>query len=385
MKILHVSDSFDGGGAEAVFRDTIKVSESLGNTNYIIYSDEKTDPISYIYSFKNYKRIKKILNNKPDIIHLHSYYHYLSPSVLHAIRKYKQKNACKVIFTAHDYHFICPNSGFQYFKNNQRYNFDAFAGSLKLPNGGLYDHRGIAYSMLKYVQHKLAYDVMSLDNVIDIIISPSAFLKQVFENYGVKKKINVIRNPVSFPASDERSTILESNESNKTVRLVYAGRLSEEKGILEFLSVLNERTTIEVIFDIFGDGSLRQLLESVPVRKNLIVNFKGAVTREKLVHNLKNYDIFVLPSIWYENAPISIIEAAAAGLPVICPGYGGLREMAELTKRYGFFEYDSKSELDTLLLESKRFSGENYLLDKNEFSYENYKLKLRALYKECKI
>lgn len=47
--------------AEAVFRDTIKVSESLGNTNYIIYSDEKTDPISYIYSFKNYKRIKKSL------------------------------------------------------------------------------------------------------------------------------------------------------------------------------------------------------------------------------------------------------------------------------------------------------------------------------------
>jgi glycosyltransferase involved in cell wall biosynthesis len=154
---------------------------------------------------------------------------------------------------------------------------------------------------------------------------------------------------------------------------------------LEFLSVLNERTTIEVIFDIFGDGSLRQLLESVPVRKNLIVNFKGAVTREKLVHNLKKYDIFVLPSIWYENAPISIIEAAAAGLPVICPGYGGLREMAELTKRYGFFEYNSKSELDTLLLESKRFSGQNYLLDKDEFSYENYKLKLRALYKECKI
>lgn len=88
--------------------------------------------------------------------------------------------------------------------------------------------------MLKYVQHKLAYDVMRLDDVIDIIISPSAFLKQVFENYGVKKKINVIRNPVSFPASDERSTILESNESNKTVRLVYAGDYLKKKVFWSF-------------------------------------------------------------------------------------------------------------------------------------------------------
>ncbi len=93
MKVLHISDSYEGGGAEAVLRDTIKVCEELGYQNEIFVSQGKTTIISYVFSIGYYEKLlEKLIDFKPDIVHLHNYYHYLSPSVLYALKKYKKKN-----------------------------------------------------------------------------------------------------------------------------------------------------------------------------------------------------------------------------------------------------------------------------------------------------
>ncbi|WP_434669732.1 hypothetical protein ACMYSO_05885 [Klebsiella sp. B345] len=58
-KVLHINDSWEGGGAEAVFRDTIKVSQELGIEYDVIISEGKRSFFTYIYSIKEYKKSKK--------------------------------------------------------------------------------------------------------------------------------------------------------------------------------------------------------------------------------------------------------------------------------------------------------------------------------------
>src|SRR5476651_1183202 len=130
--ILHVADSLNGGGAEAVFRDTIIATESLGYINHVYVSDGKTSFMSYIYSMKHKRLLLAELKKlKPDILHLQNFYHYLSPSVLAAIKIYKKNHKLHVVFTAHDYHLICPNSGFQYFEGGLRKNISLQRGTFR--------------------------------------------------------------------------------------------------------------------------------------------------------------------------------------------------------------------------------------------------------------
>ena len=66
---------------------------------------------------------------------------------------------------------------------------------------------------------------------------------------------------------------------------------------------------------------------------------------------MKNYNAFVLPSTWYENAPLSIVEAAMSGLRILTVNEGGMKEMGELCEDAYFFSYeDPKSLLKAISL-----------------------------------
>ncbi|WP_434639873.1 glycosyltransferase family 4 protein [Klebsiella sp. I138] len=378
MKVLHISDSYEGGGAEAVLRDTIKVCEELGYQNNIFVSDKKTNLISYVFSIKNYKQLLKKLNEfKPAIIHLHNYYHYLSPSILFAIKKYKKTVQCKVIFTAHDYHIICPNSGFQYFKNDKRYNFDCKVNNINLLCR--FDHRTIYHSLLKVMQHLLCYKVLKLRDVFDVIISPSEFLKNTFINYGVIQPITVIRNPVAITKS-ERKYLLEDN----CIHMVFVGRITPEKGLAEFINKINKETKEHMHLHIYGSGESLEMIKSLQCRKYFTISFHGFIDRSSLISEISKYHIFVLPSIWFENAPISIIEATAAGLPILVPNYGGLAEIAKETLLHYEFDYE-KDNISELIKQASLLKGNNKLIHPENFSYTTYKLSINSLYTDNKF
>lgn len=380
-KILHISETFEGGGAEAVFRDTLKISEKLGFTNEYFVSDGNVSAISYVFSFAQYFRLKKELTNYlPDVIHIHNYYHYLTPSILKAIEKYKNENKCKVIFTAHDYHLICPNSGLQYFENHHRYSFDSKKDSVTY--GKKFDHRSWAHSTLKLLQFTLSYRFLKLQNIFDVIVSPSNFLRETFINYGVRNEIRVIRNPANFKQ-------IEINKEKKTkkdindIDLVFIGRLSPEKGLLEFIDNINNKCTLSINLHIYGKGILEKDidLKSRELRVGFNIIKHGFVDSSTILDVLTQYDIFVLPSVWYENAPLSIIEASIAGLPVVIPNSGGLLEMAQLTKHFFPYEYDEEN-FDTIMQKAFLFKGENGVLNEKLFSEDTYQKEILRLYTE---
>jgi len=165
----------------------------------------------------------------------------------------------------------------------------------------------------------------------DLVIAPSAGMRQIMREFGVDSPIEVIPNGVDlslFYRPNQPRSRAEFGLSDKDVVVIYVGRLGPEKN-LPFL--LRAFAGLAETFEnahllLVGDGSERENLEDRAARSGIAerVHFTGLVPYEQLPSYLALGDIFATASI-SEVHPLSVIEAMAAGLPVVgitSPGVG---------------------------------------------------------------
>ncbi len=332
MKVLIINDHVLGGGAESVVRMQFAILSPILDVQFLSgeYIHSKPNFFSYIYSKKSYNVLfDKLVNEKYDIIHLHNYYHLLSPSVLKAILDFRRLGGTiKVVYTAHDYHLVCPNSGFYYFQDGKIENFDISAEWSEIRRKNI-DKRSFVHNWLKKRQWKNAYIDNNYLNAIDIITTPSFFLKQVLDRH-INKTIKVIRNPITLSST----TLLQQRSKKGIMEIVFFGRLSIEKGLKELIEMISYIKEIKFRLTIIGTGPESKSLKKQVIESKLdsVIEFTGVMDRDALLKILPNFDVFILPSIWYENAPMSIIEAANAGLKIVTTNLGG---MVEITNAVG--------------------------------------------------
>lgn len=354
-RILVVDDFYSAGGSEVVARQTSELLKENGFVTYYFFGTElKSNPktfLEYIYSFEYRKKLTDILLNfKPDFVHIHTYYHILSPSIFYSIKKYRTINPnLKVIFTCHDYHILSPNSGFQFFNwiNNKPSLFISPPNNFEILFKK-FDQRSIFHSLLKKIQWILNYWILNYHNEIDIFIAPSIFMFNLL-NSKFRNKVLLVRN---FCDLKIEKNIIPNDYTTDTLRvlkLVFIGRIEVEKGLVNFINCISEVEGIQ--FDIIGEGSLLPFVDSLI--KELDISCKvrlcGKITRSEIEEILPSYDVFVLPSIWYENAPLSIIEAAFKGLTLLVSDLGGSKELAELVGQCILFNpFDKNSILHSI-------------------------------------
>lgn len=334
MKILLINDFKNGGGAEVVFLQTYKTLKEMGLEVDLLYCHDKITPptsvISYLFSNRNYRKLYKRLTQKRyDLVYILNYAYAFSPSILLAVKKYKKQNHnVKVIYNAHDAHIICPNSVFAFFKKKQMHLFPSAPRVREFIFKRL-DYRGVIHSVLKKIQWLLAYRLFKLYNVFDEILCPSIFLCSKIQETYPKAKVSLLRNPLELD-NIAKLRIYNKNISN-AIKIVYFGRISQEKGLKELIENLKD-IDYNYVFYIYGDGpelpSLKILIDNLQLGDKIFL--KGKKQWNELMTEISQYDAFILPSLIYENAPCSIVEAAAAGLYVITMKYGGLEELASL-------------------------------------------------------
>ena len=119
MKILVLHNFHRKGsssGDDQVFKDETRLLEGHGNTviRYTVSNDffdslgtvgKIKAALGMLWSFRNYREVKEIIDKeKPDIVHIHTFFPLMSPSVLYAAKR----SGCKVVATLHDTRFICP-------------------------------------------------------------------------------------------------------------------------------------------------------------------------------------------------------------------------------------------------------------------------------------
>ncbi len=247
---------------------------------------------------------------KPDVVHFHNIYHQLSCSVIEAAHEQK----IKTVMSLHDYKFISPNYSL--------YNHGHVDESC---SGGNY-YRCILNNCLENFGESLtatleAYfvDAKGYKQMVDKYISPSKFLRNKFINAGFdSEKIDQISN--ALPAGEFKMS------HGDLGYVAFVGRLSDEKGLKYLMSAAELLTDIH--FKIVGEGPERVELEKIIDNKKLAnVELVGRKSGSELESLITGARMFVLPSVWYENAPLSILEAKARGKIIIASDIGGISEM----------------------------------------------------------
>jgi glycosyltransferase involved in cell wall biosynthesis len=150
----------------------------------------------------------------------------------------------------------------------------------------------------------------------------------------------------------------------------YVGRLSHEKGIE---TLINAAKTLPFKLKIVGDGILKETL--IQKSENADIEFVGYKQWNEIKDIVGKARFMVIPSEWYENNPLSVIESQCLGTPVLGAKIGGIPEMIEEGKNGMLFEsrnvvdlknkiqkmYDFEVDYKALAEESQqRYSGEKH-------------------------
>lgn len=122
----------------------------------------------------------------------------------------------------------------------------------------------------------------------------------------------------------------EPKKKNEKTRYIFAGKLSEKKGVMSFLKSIsyipNAAEQMELLFaGGYGNEAEYNVIQNLAEECPCDVTFLGKLTQAKLAEKMNESDVFVLPS-FFEGLPLVVIEAMACGLRVVCTDLPGIRD-----------------------------------------------------------
>ena len=171
-------------------------------------------------------------------------------------------------------------------------------------------------------------------NFADYIITPSHHFAKKLTHYGVKKKIQIFPNGYpdqNFPASPE----VKSLKPGETLQIIWHSRLSGEKRIMPFLQALRQ-VTGKYHLNVYGGGADLKRAERYATKHHLNVTFHGNAKFTTVQNAILKSRLDILASYNFDNYPMTLVEAEAAGVPVfICD-----KDMQEIVPKGSFILSD---------------------------------------------
>lgn len=389
MKVLLINNChWRRGGSEAVYFDTAELLVKAGcevvflsfddrkniHTNQPEYFVRHSNPIkSVIEYFTNKKAacvIEEVIKTeKPDIAHAHLLWGGMTASIIPMLHKY----GIPFIHTVHDYRMVCPAYTFR----------NANGVVCEQCKGGMFwqcaKNRCSKGSLIQSI-------IMTLEmfyrnwkwhpaNTIDGLVYVSNFAKQKHEE--MDSKFSRTYNTVlyNFTTKGDEFPPLEKDAGY----YLYYGRLSHEKGVSSLLDVFLKHPELKL--KIVGTGPLENELKrtlathritmDAEAGKNIEnIQFLGYHSGSALAELVRNARFVCVPSEWYENNPMTIVEAYSMGVPVIGAKIGGIPEIVEEGKTGFLFESGNVESLEDSLSLSLALNDDDYaLMRKNAIHY----------------
>ncbi|MBQ2285061.1 MAG: glycosyltransferase [Clostridia bacterium] len=319
--MLNLAEELKAQGHEVEYfgmydeKNTVGNSAGLYTTNMDFHSKGLSRflyPFKIIYSREAKRKIGKVLDDfKPDIVHLNNINFQLTPSVIYAVKK----RNIPLVQTVHDYQMICPN--------HLLYSFNETKPCERCISGSKLNcfkhsciHGSKIKSLIGAIEAKL-YSILKTYKKVDLYVCPSKFLENKLLSASdiYKDKTFTIHNFI------EKKPIPEKSAATKPY-VAFASRLSKEKGV----DLLAEAAKLlpDYSFVVAGNGPDDECLKNIPN-----VEMKGFLTGDELVSLIVNAKLMILPSVWYENCPLNILETHSFGVPVITMNSGGMAELVD--------------------------------------------------------
>lgn len=318
---------------------------------------------------------KKLLDDfKPDVVHLNNVHTQLSP----VMAELAHQRGIKVVWTLHDYKLLCPR--YDCLKNGKTICETCFSGDKK----ACLDNKCMKGSKLaSFIGYKEAvtWNRERLEASTDVFICPSQFMANKMVQGGfLKSKMQTLCNFIDV----EKCKFAPTDGTDYTDDVVvlpkkedyycFIGRLSHEKGAKTLIEAANQLPYKLVII---GGGPLMDELKSVAHTNIKFVGFKQWDDIKQLVGKAR---FSVIPSEWYENNPLSVIEAQCLGTPVLGANIGGIPELTDYTFSSGNIA-DLRSKIEKMW--NSKLDYQQIASDaQHRYDAETYYDKLINIYKQ---
>ena len=270
------------------------------------------DLLRFLYSHDAVKSAQRLLKDTNiDLAHFHIYYGKLTASILEVLKK----DGIPLIQTLHEYKLTCPV--YSHLSNDQI--CEACEGKhfwRALPkrcNRGSFTRTALS------VTESYISKMLGAVSKFDHFISVSHFLRKKMITHGIPEdKISTIHNFVDVSDITPNFSVGDY--------ILYFGRVHQSKGIMTLIEAAVPLTDVPIY--IVGDGEampeVQRIIEQNGCQHIHLLGFKqGDELRELILNSICT----VLPSEWYENCPMSVLESYAYGKPVIGADIGGIPEL----------------------------------------------------------
>jgi len=372
MKVLQINGSlYRRGGADVVFINTIrslrarghKVSEfaAQDRRNYAsdysgffphspqIRSGTVVDKIRgvgpFLYNVEAARNLSALIDKeRPDVAHLHLYYGALSGSILKALSEAK----VPTVMSVHDYRLLCPAYMFLDGRNavcekckDQRY--------MRCTINRCSDGSLVQSLMLSAEAYMRKYVIDPKESLKKFIfVSDFSRQKHIEFDSSYARKAALLHN--FLPDSEF------SDPAPKGSYFLYYGRLSREKGVL---TAIEAARIAQVPLYVVGEGAYRERLEKAAGPSIKFLGHKDGVELRALISEAS---FVVIPSEWYENNPLVVLESYGLGKPVIGARIGGIPEIVEEGTTGYLFTPGDASELAEMYRSASQMDKADYAL-----------------------
>lgn len=346
------------GGEDSVFDNESAMLEAAGHTvvRYERHNDEvkRISKLSLffktIWNRTTYREICALIRqHHPDVIHCHNIFPLISPSVYWAAARQN----VPIVQTLHNYRMICINP-YLYRKGKL---CELCVGRSPIPGVIRRCYRDSLAASFTVAAMLIIHRMLgTYRNKVTTYMALTEFGRVKFLEARLcdKSKVVVLPNPINAGEAHSPAPAVSAPPENGLSTVLYAGRLSPEKGVhilVEAWRILTQRqpaTTERYRLEIVGDGTERESLEASAAQLSA-VSFAGHIPQQELHARMAKAFILVLPSTCYETFAMSVNESAALGTPSIVSNIGGQASLVEDGVTGYLFAYGSAESLADVL------------------------------------
>ena len=371
-KILLINTKYrEFGGEDSNIDEELKFLKKFYIVEYLEFKNSEKIKLSDIYSFifqTNFvsnKILKDKLNSfNPDVVYIHNTWFKAGLGIFKILNTFD----CQVVLKIHNFRYYCTQSFIaKKHLNNKKFCFKCgFSGSFF----NKYYKESVLKSIAIILYSKKYLKILQKKNIK--ILTLNKFHKKNLMNLNVPdSNIHIFYNPLNL-------SFLKSDYNPESKYLVYAGRISESKGVNHLLDSWNSAQLNKLELRIIGDGNIKKNLEDKYQFKN--IRFMGQLSNTEVLEQIKNSKAVITATKMEEGQPRILNEASILGVPSIFPDFGGMSEYFPKNYYLSFEQYNYQD----LIMKLQKLTEKDELLNiSNEIlAYSNKILDYDVLIEE---
>ncbi|MHA1221776.1 MAG: glycosyltransferase family 4 protein [Candidatus Heimdallarchaeaceae archaeon] len=281
------------------------------------------------------KRVEELFisfleETKPDVIHF-GHLNYLSTNLISIVKE----KEIPIVFTLHDFWLYCPRGQLISRRDEEVCHEINPNRCLEC----LEEYFGNEQNGLERIKNRLKHIQKEVVKKVDLFIAPSQFLLNKMVEFGIPKEtIRYLDYGFNYQYFEDFKKI----PSDK-IRFGYIGRIIPTKGVHLIIDAFNKVESEKAELFIYGSSS--SILYLKKRAKNPRIFFRGSYENWEISKVLAEIDVLIVPSIWFENSPLVIHEAALAKIPLIATNLGGMAEYVKNRVNGLLFERNNANDL----------------------------------------